>query len=128
MSEKENAKIDELEQKVEQIYTAIAGDASLGLKGIVEVLNEHVAQSKKNNDALLLEFKDFKKLVVLDYVKDFNRVEDNITSINKGLVAYKKEINERVDKIDDRTKNYGYYISAAVGVGAVGYFILDYLL
>lgn len=135
MSEKENMKIealerkaDKLDQKVEQIYTAISGDEKMGLKGIVEVLNDHVAQSKKNNEILISEVKDFKRNVVYDYANNFNRVEANIASINEGLFAYRKEIDAKVEKIDNRTKNYGYYIGVALGVGAVGYFILDYLI
>jgi len=91
MSEKENAKIDalekkaeKLEQKVEQIYTAISGDASLGLKGIVETLNLHVEQSKKNNEALLSEFKNFKRDLVLDYANDFNTMNDRIKPLEKA--------------------------------------------
>lgn len=84
MSEKETARINELEQKVEQIYTAISGDKEMGLKGLVEVLNEHVAQSKRNNEVLLGEFKDFRKNVVLDYANDINNITNRLQPLEKA--------------------------------------------
>ncbi len=107
MSEKENAKIEELELKVAQIYTAITGDGQMGLKGLVEVLNEHVAQSKKNNDALLSEFKEFKKLVVLDYVKDINRINERIDPIEKTH----KETARNFGILGGVMLVFGYFIS-----------------
>jgi len=114
MSEKENAKIDalekkaeKLEQKVEQIYTAISGDASLGLKGIVETLNLHVEQSKKNNEALLSEFKNFKRDLVLDYANDFNTMNDRI----KPLENSHKTHNRNLGIFGGAALILGYFVS-----------------
>lgn len=91
MSEKENEriellnkKVDNLEQRVEQIYTAISGDQSLGLKGLVETMNDHLIQSKKNTEALLAEFKNFKRDLVLDYANDFNTMNDRIKPLEEA--------------------------------------------
>lgn len=91
MSEKEAMKIDALERKAEQlnkkvseIYVAISGDEKLGLKGLVETLNDHVAQSKKNNETLMLEFKNFKRDLVLDYANDFNTMNDRIKPLEEA--------------------------------------------
>lgn len=91
MSEKEAMKIDALERKAEQlnkkvseIYVAISGDEKLGLKGLVETLNDYVAQSKKNNETLMLEFKNFKRDLVLDYANDFKTMNDRIKPLEEA--------------------------------------------
>lgn len=114
MSEKENErierlnkKVDNLEQRVEQIYTAISGDQSLGLKGLVETMNDHLIQSKKNTEALLAEFKNFKRDLVLDYAQDFNSVNERI----KPLEEAKNKQAQTLGIFGGVMLVFGYFIS-----------------
>lgn len=121
MSEKENAKIDQLSEDIKLIGLALRGDPNNGIEGVIPLLQRHTKESNEN-------FKSFKRDLVKDYADNFNRVEGDIASINEGLFSFRKEIDAKVEKIDDRTKNTGYYLGVAAGIGAVGYFILDYLI
>lgn len=124
MSEKENMKIDALERKTEilnkkvgEIYTAISGDPNLGLKGIVETLNEHVTQSKKNHELLLIEFKNFKRGIGLEYAQSFNAVDLNVNH-NKQDIDY---VSNRVKVLEENDKKEGNRLGfAAVVSGAIG--------
>lgn len=114
MSEKENErierlnkKVDNLEQRVEQIYTAISGDQSLGLKGLVETMNDHLIQSKKNTEALLAEFKNFKRDLILDYAQDFNSVNERI----KPLEEAKNKQAQTLGIFGGVMLVFGYFIS-----------------
>lgn len=114
MSEKENEridllnkKVDNLEQRVEQIYTAISGDQSLGLKGLVETMNDHLIQSKKNTEALLAEFKNFKRDLALDYAQDFNSVNERI----KPLEEAKNKQAQTLGIFGGVMLVFGYFIS-----------------
>ena len=112
MSDKEAAKINELEHKVEQINVAICGDESLGIPGIVKMLQGHIDQSKKNNENFLKEFKTFKRDLVMDYSNDFNRVDEKI-SWTDGRVKVLEEIDR------NSTKKTGFIAGLAAAAAIV---------
>jgi hypothetical protein len=110
MSDKEMMKIDALEIKVGHINTAIAGDEKLGIPGLVNMLQSHIDQSKKNSEEMRLLLKEFKRDQVLEYAQQFNHVEE-------------KQIwtDGRVKVLEDSEKKVGNRLGfAAVVSGAIG--------
>ena len=90
MSEQESARLSAVENKLDDVYTAIAGNSALGVTGISKMLQNHMDDSKANHAALLQEFKVFKRDIVHDYARDFVRVDE------AG-----KETNNRVSKLEE---------------------------
>jgi len=110
------AKIDLLEKQVGEINTAISGNEKMGIPGIVNMLAEHIAQTKKNNDELLKTFKDFKRDLVHDYAEDFNRVDEKMNWTD-GRV----KVLEEIDRAS--TKKIGFFL----GFGIVAGFVISNL-
>lgn len=108
MSDKEMMKIDALEIKVGNINTAIAGDEKLGIPGLVKMLQEHINQSKKNNEEMRNLFKDFKRDQVLEYAQQFNHVEEKY-----------KGIGERVKSLEQSEKASAKKNGFFLGLGLV---------
>lgn len=124
MSDKETQKIevigqkvDALEQKVDHISLALIGDETLGISGLVGTLNGHIEQSKRNNEAILNEFKTFKRDVIKDYADDFNRVDEK-QKWTDGRVKVLEEIDR------SNAKKHGFIAGISVIFGAA----LTYLI
>jgi hypothetical protein len=117
MSDKEAAKIDTLEHKVEHISTAISGDKSLGIPGLVNMLQTHIDQSKTNNEIMLKVFKEFKRDIAMEYANSFNAVDLSVNH-NKVDIDY---VIGRVKVLEESDKRTGNRLGfAAVVGGAIG--------
>lgn len=110
MSEKENAKIthieqkvDKLEQQVDKIYLALQGDKSLNIEGISATLSRHMKESNDNFVLLKNELTKSIKTYRYDLAADFATTENNI---NETLIPLKKEVEEQKKY---RYKNLGIF-------------------
>jgi hypothetical protein len=116
MSDKEMMKIDALEIKVGHINTALVGDEKLGIHGLVNMLQDHIDQSKKNSEEMSLLFKDFKRDQVLEYAQQFNHVEEK-----------QAWTDGRVKLLEESEKKQSKFLGYATGVGMFLGFIFSYL-
>lgn len=117
MSDKEMMKIDALEVKVGHINTAIAGDEKLGILGLVNMLQSHIDQSKKNNEEMRNLFKEFKREIGYEYANSFNAVDLSVNH-NKQDIDY---VSGRVKVLEENDKKEGNRLGfAAVVSGAIG--------
>ena len=117
MSDKEMMKIDALEIKVNHINTAIVGDEKLGIPGLVNMLQSHIDQSKKNNEEMRNLFKEFKREIGYDYANSFNAVDLSVNH-NKQDIDY---VSGRVKVLEENDKKEGNRLGfAAVVSGAIG--------
>jgi hypothetical protein len=117
MSDREMMKIDALEIKVNHINTAIVGDEKLGIAGLVNMLQSHIDQSKKNNEEMRNLFKEFKREIGYEYANSFNAVDLSVNH-NKQDFDY---VSGRVKVLEENDKKEGNRLGfAAVVSGAIG--------
>ena len=110
-------KIDALEIKVNHINTAIVGDEKLGIPGLVNMLQSHIDQSKKNNEEMRNLFKEFKREIGYEYANSFNAVDLSVNH-NKQDIDY---VSGRVKVLEENDKKEGNRLGfAAVVSGAIG--------
>lgn len=117
MSDREMMKIDALEIKVGHINTAIVGDEKLGIPGLVNMLQSHIDQSKKNNEEMRTLFKEFKREIGYEYANSFNAVDLSVNH-NKQDIDY---VSNRVKVLEENDRKEGNRLGfAAVVSGAIG--------
>jgi len=110
------AKIDALEKQVSEISTAITGSPALGIPGIVKLLENHIDQTNRNKEEIISMFKEFKRDVVLDWVKDTNAINEDVDYVTKRV-----KVLEDIDKAS--TKKIGIFL----GFGIVAGFVISNL-
>jgi len=115
MSEKETAKIDKLERDVigvkhdiSKVYDALQGVPAMNIKGISQMLQEHIEQSKRNNDEMRQLFKEFKRDLVKDYADNFNSVEEK-----------QKWVDGRVKVLEETDAKRARHMGFAAGLGVI---------
>lgn len=103
MSEKEAAKIDELEHKVDRIYLTLQGDKNIALEGLIPTLTRHMKESNDNFKLLKEELQKNIKTYRYDLASEFAEAENRI---NETLIPLKKEVEEQKKY---RYKNLGIF-------------------
>lgn len=128
MSEKETAKIDalekkveNLEQKVDKIYLALQGDKSLNIEGLSATLSRHMKESNENFITLKNELTKSIKTYRYDLAAEFATTENNI---NEKLIPLKKEVEEQKKY---RYRNLGIFGGVMFVVGNFVHYIWELL-
>ena len=109
MSDKENAKIDDLAAEVKMINLTLQGDQSHGIEGLIPMLQRLMKESNEN-------FKTFKRDIALDWATDINRVDE------KGNIT-----DSRITGLEANEKKQSKILGYATGVGVFLGFIFSYL-
>lgn len=124
MSDREMMKIDALEIKVGHINTAIVGDEKLGIPGLVNMLQSHIEQSKKNNDEMKTLFKEFKREIGYEYANSFNAIDLSVNHNKQDIdyVSGRVKVLEENDKSEGNRLGFAAVVSGAIGT-AIGLFI-----
>lgn len=83
MSEKETELLKQLHDEIKLINLTLKGDKSIGVEGVVPLLQRHMEESKS-------QFKQFKRDIAYEYVNDINSLSDRLKPLEKAeKVRYK---------------------------------------
>lgn len=111
MSEKENAKLDELAAEVKMINLTLKGDGSHGIEGLIPMLQRHMKESSDN-------FKTFKRDIAKDWADDTNDMTDKHKLISVRVTALEESEKKQ-------TKLMGYATGVGVFLGFLGSYLYE---